>query len=123
MNSMNFVGNLTKVCKTGMGANNNAYCHFTVATTTGWGDNRDTLFIQCSLFGKRVVDGLTSRLVKGAPVTVFGENVQLGEYNGKAFIKVNVSDIKVHTKGEQFAEKGAVPDDRTANDFGDAISF
>jgi len=54
---------------------------FTVANNVGYGDKKQTLWISCSVFGKRA-DTLHHHLTKGKQVFVSGE-LKTREYTGK----------------------------------------
>jgi single-strand DNA-binding protein len=43
-----------------------------VALTQGWGDNKKTVWVKCSIWGERA-EGLAPYLKKGTPVTIQGE--------------------------------------------------
>ena len=63
-----------------------------IAVDHGFGDNKGTMFIDCSLWGKQAEGGLIKFLRKGRLVYVEGE---LGEkeYNGKKSLTLNISHI------------------------------
>ncbi len=59
-----------------------AVAGFSLAISTGTKDNPATLWVDCSLWGKRA-ESLASYLLKGTPVTVCG-NVGLEQYTTKS---------------------------------------
>ena len=63
-----------------------------IAVDHGFGDNKGTMFIDCSLWGKQAEGGLIKFLRKGRLIYVEGE---LGEkeYNGKKSLTLNISHI------------------------------
>ena len=63
-----------------------------IAVDHGYGDNKGTMFIDCSLWGKQAEGGLIKFLRKGRLIYVEGE---LGEkeYNGKKSLTLNISHI------------------------------
>lgn len=63
-----------------------------IAVDHGFGDNKGTMFIDCSLWGKQAEGGLIKFLRKGRLVYIEGE---LGEkeYNGKKSLTLNISHI------------------------------
>lgn len=63
-----------------------------IAVDHGFGDNKGTMFINCSLWGKQAEGGLIKFLRKGRLIYVEGE---LGEkeYNGKKSMTLNISHI------------------------------
>lgn len=63
-----------------------------IAVDHGFGENKGTMFIDCSLWGKQAEGGLIKFLRKGRLIYVEGE---LGEkeYNGKKSLTLNISHI------------------------------
>jgi single-strand DNA-binding protein len=71
---------------------------FNVAETVGWGENKRTQWLKCSLWGDRA-EKLAPYLLKGTQVVVFGE-CELREWKDKEgkdrqSLEVNVSDVKL----------------------------
>jgi len=64
---------------------------FSVAVDDGFGQNKSTLFFDCSIWGKRA-DKLAPMLTKGKQVTVSGDLGQR-EYNGKTYLTIRVADV------------------------------
>lgn len=64
---------------------------FSVAVDDGFGQNKRTLFFDCSLWGKRG-DSLAQYLVKGASVTVAGD-LSTREHEGRTYLTIRVSEI------------------------------
>ena len=71
---------------------------FSVAVEQGWGQNKQTNWFRCNLWGSRG-DKLAQYLTKGAKVTVVGE-LKIGEYQGKPQYEVNVSDVALQGGGQ-----------------------
>jgi len=71
-----------------------AICSFTVAVDYGFGENKGTNWIRCSLFGKRAEGGLPKYLVKGTQVAVSGE-LKVREYDDKDGNKRTSVDVSV----------------------------
>lgn len=72
MNNFSFTGNLGKDCRQG-NAGGTAVCNFTVAVKSGYGQNEQTLWVDCALWGQRAEGGLVQYLTKGQQVAVHGE--------------------------------------------------
>jgi single-strand DNA-binding protein len=73
--------------------------NFPVAVDVGYGDNKATLWLDCSMFGKRAEGGLVQYLVKGAQVMVEGD-INLRQYTkgdgtGGAAVTLNIQDLKL----------------------------
>lgn len=97
MNIYNFTGRLGRDCEQRFTQGGMAICTFTVAVDYGFGDNKGTNWIRCSLFGKRAEGGLPQYLKKGAQVAVTGE-LRIREYddkdgNRRTSVEVNVDNI------------------------------
>lgn len=76
---------------------------FSVACDDGWGENKRTIWFDCSLFGKRG-EFLGSLLPKGTPVTVAGD-LSTREHAGKTYLTVRVNEVTL--QGGKPAEKPA----------------
>lgn len=64
------IGRAAEVRQTGNGT---SVAGFPAAVDVGFGDNKQTLWLDCSLWGKRAQGGLIQYLVKGQEVFVSGE--------------------------------------------------
>ena len=98
MNKVLLNGNLVKDMDVKVLQNGNYIGKFTVANSVGFGDNKKTYFIPCTLFGKRV-ESLEKILVKGAGVIIEGQldynSVKDEQDNWKNYMNVVVNDIEV----------------------------
>ena len=90
MNVFTFVGRLGKDCRVTSGST--TMCSFPVAVRSGYGEREQTLWIDCTLFGKRAEGRLPEYLVKGAQVAVSGE-LGTREYDGKTYLTCRVNDL------------------------------
>lgn len=90
MNNFNFTGNLGNDCRTGT-AGQTAVVNFSVAVKSGYGQNQQTIWVSCALFGNRAT-ALAPYLTKGQTVAVSGE-LGTKEYNGKTDITCKVNDV------------------------------
>lgn len=103
MNKVFLNGNLTKDMDVKVLQNGNYVGKITVANTVGFGDNKKTYFIPCTLFGKRV-ESLEKILVKGAGVIIEGQldynSVKDEQGNWKNYTNVVVTGIEI-TKFKQ----------------------
>ena len=126
MNNYNFTGRLVRDQETRHTQSGMAICSFTVAVDYGYGDNKGSNFIRCSLFGKRAEGGLPQYLVKGTQVAVSGE-LKVREYddkegNKRTSVEVSVDKLDlIGGKQEQSKPSGKSNSDPFANekDFGD----
>lgn len=66
---------------------------FSVATTSGYGDNKATTWVRCTLWGKRASEKFADALTKGTKVVAIGSG-KMHEYEGKQYLELNVSEIE-----------------------------
>lgn len=90
MNVFSFTGNLGKDCRIGTGQT--AMVSFGVGVKSGWGDKAQTIWIDCTLWGKQAESRLSEFLVKGQQVAVSGE-LGTREHEGKTYLTCRVSTI------------------------------
>jgi single-strand DNA-binding protein len=90
MNCFNFTGNLGKDCRVGSGQT--PMVSFGVGVKSGWGDKAQTIWIDCTLWGKLAESRLPDYLVKGTQVAVSGE-LGTREHDGKTYLTCNVSRV------------------------------
>ena len=105
MNNWNFTGNLGKNAELKTTQSGKNVCTFSVAVTSGYGDNQKTTWANCAIFGKRAEGKLPQYLVQGQKVAISGE-VQLDEWEKdgvkKSALKVFVNSLDL--VGEKKAE-------------------
>ena len=85
------IGNLGKDAEVRQ-AGSSTVCGFGVAAKVGFGDKAKTIWIDCSIWGKRAESQLPQYLKKGTKVTVIGE-MNEREYNGKIYLTCDVHTI------------------------------
>jgi len=90
VNSWNFTGRLGRDAELKT-PNGKPLLSFAVAVESGWGDNKKTTWVECTLFGKRA-ESLADHLLKGSTVGISGEH-GVREYNGKTITTCNVQDV------------------------------
>lgn len=117
VNACVFTGHLTKDCvlKT---VNSTMLCEINFAVNTGWGDNKITLFIKGTIWGKRG-SSIAPYLQKGQFVGVSG-SLSLNEWvdyqdEKRIDLVMNISDITLlpmkDTPAEQIGENSSVQRD------------
>ena len=94
MNNYNFTGRLGRDSETRFTQGGMAICSFTVAVDYGFGDNKGTNWVRCSLFGKRAEGKLPQYLVKGTQVAISGE-LRVREYDDKEGNRRTSVDVSV----------------------------
>jgi len=66
---------------------------FAAAFDNGWGDKKQTVWLDCSAWGDRW-EKVAPYLVKGAQIVVAG-NIGTREHEGKTYITLDVQDVKL----------------------------
>ncbi len=122
MNIYSFTGRLGRDCETRFTQAGMAICSFTVAVDYGFGENKGTNWIRCSLFGKRAEGGLPKYLVKGTQVAISGE-LKVREYDdkdGNRRTSVDVSVDKLDLIGGRGDAQGGGGSSQKSGGSGDA---
>ena len=104
MANIQFLGKLGKDAEVKQ-VNNTSVAQFSVAETVGFGDKKQSIWYDCSLWGKQAESSFMDYLNKGREVVVFGE-LTTYENNGKTYLKVRVQDIKL-TSGTKDTQQQA----------------
>lgn len=106
----------------------NELCSFTVAADVGFGDNKQTVWVDCTRWGKGA-EGLSKHLLKGAAVAVTGE-MSLREHDGKTYVQCRADRVTLlggrgESKGGGSSDWGAPKKDAApvADDLDDDIPF
>ncbi len=109
MANIQFLGKLGKDVEVKQ-VGNSTVAQFSVAETVGFGDKKQSIWYDCSLWGKQAESSFTDYLNKGREVVVFGE-LTTYENNGKTYLKVRVQDIKLTsgTKDNQPQQQNTAP--------------
>lgn len=78
-----------------------AVAGFPVAVDVGFGDNKQTLWLDCSLWGKRAEGGLIQYLTKGQQVHVVGEigTREFQKRDGTAGFAVTLKIVEIDLAG------------------------
>ena len=76
---------------------------FSVAVDDGYGQNKRTLWFDCSVWGKRA-DALKDMLPKGKEVTVVGD-LSTREHDGKTYLTVRVNELTLQG-GKSQSDRG-----------------
>lgn len=72
---------------------------FSIATDHGYGDRKQTLWVDCTLWGQRG-ERLAGHLTKGSGVIVSGP-LYTHEHNGKTYLKLDVREFEFAPGGKQ----------------------
>lgn len=93
MNVFTVSGNLGRDCRVNQTQSGTAVAGFAVAAKSGYGDNEQTIWVDCSIFGNRA-NSLSPYLVKGQQVVVSGE-LGTREHEGKTYITLRCNDVSL----------------------------
>lgn len=77
---------------------------FSLAVKSGYGDKAQTVWVDCSIWGKQADSGLVQYLKKGQFVVVTGE-LGTREHEGKTYVTLRVNNVTLC--GKQDAQKSA----------------
>lgn len=112
-------------------AGGNDVLGFSVAVDDGYGENKRTIWFDCSVWGKRAVS-LAPHLKKGTAVAVSGD-LSTREHDGKSYLTVRVAELTMQGGGQEKPARreqgGYDRDDRRtsagsfSNDLSDDIPF
>lgn len=110
MNVLCLTGNLGRDAEVRQ-AGSSTVCGFSVAMTSGYGDKKQTVWIDCSIWGKQAEGQLPSYLKKGQQVAVSGE-LSTREHEGKTYLQLRVNTIDLIGKRDEGGQ--AAPQQRQA---------
>jgi len=119
MKIITIAGNIGKTAETRNTQNGQTVTSWAVAVDDGWGDNKTTMWFDCSWWGKRG-EKVGPYIQKGGKITVSGE-LSKREHDGKTYLTVNVNDVKLQSKAEQ--SQGNYDAPAQGRDLGDDIPF
>lgn len=95
--------------------NGKSVTSFSAAYDNGWGDKKQTVWLDCSLWGERGAK-VAEYITKGSQVVVDG-NLGTREHEGKTYLTLDVQDVKlVSNKGERQPRQQSEP---AGGDFAD----
>ena len=105
---LTFVGKLGKDCEVKtVGQNNTPVIQMSVAVTVRNGQNKDTIWLNCSYFGKVAQSQLIDYLHKGREVFISGmlTSTNVGT-DGKAYLNINVNNLSLTNGTKQNSNQG-----------------
>lgn len=132
MNSINIIGRVGKDAATKTVGNGRLATSWSVAVNAGWGQNEQTLWFDCTMWGERG-EKVGAHIAKGDQIGVTG-SLSTREHDGKTYLKIDVQDVTLiggkkqeggsqrparTDAGRQYrdrAEGGAPPQDGGFND-------
>ena len=91
MNSFNAIGRIGRDAVTRHTQSGKAVTGWALAVEKGWGDNKQTVWLDCSLWGERG-ERLAEHIRKDDRLGVVGE-IGTREHDGKTYITLDVRDV------------------------------
>ena len=91
MNNFNAIGRVGKDAVIRHTTGGKAVTGWSLAVDKGWGDNKQTIWLDCSLWGERG-QKLADHITKGAQIGVTGE-IGTREHDGKTYLTLDVRDV------------------------------
>jgi single-strand DNA-binding protein len=99
MNSYNAIGRVGKDAITRFTQSGDPVTGWSLAVDSGYGNNKQTLWLDCSLWGKRG-EGVAPYITKGSQIGVTGE-LGTREHDGKTYLTLRVGEVSlIGGKGE-----------------------
>jgi single-strand DNA-binding protein len=105
MNVLTVSGNIGRDAEV-RNAGGTAVAGFSLAMKSGYGDKAQTIWLDCSIWGKQAESGLVQYLKKGQFVVVSGE-MGTREHDGKTYITLRVNNVTLG--GKQDSQQQAAP--------------
>lgn len=121
MKNITIAGRLGKDSTLRRTQDSTAVLSFSVAVDDGYGQNKKTLWFDCSVWGKRG-EALEQYLVKGTAVAVSGD-LSTREHEGKAYLTVRVDQVTMQGGGERAEKPAAQPGASMRDVMDDEIPF
>lgn len=91
MNNFNAIGRIGRDAVTRHTQGGKAVTGWALAVDAGWGDNKVTTWLDCSLWGDRG-EKIAEHIRKGDRLGVSGE-IGTREHDGKTYVTLNVRDV------------------------------
>lgn len=122
MNVFNAIGRVGKDAIVRYTQSGKAVAGWSLAVDDGWGENKQTLWLDCSLWGDRA-EKLAPHILKGDRLGVTG-SIGTREHDGKTYVTLRVQDVTLlGGKGESRQTEPALQAAPAADEFLDDIPF
>lgn len=119
MNVFNAIGRVGKDAIVRYTQSGKAVAGWSLAVDDGWGENKQTVWLDCSLWGDRA-EKLAPYITKGAQIGVTG-SIGTREYDGKTYVTLRVADVTLlGGKGERDQQQAQQP--APSSDFDDDLN-
>lgn len=93
MNSYNAIGRVGKDAQTRFTQGGDPVTGWSLAVDSGYGDKKQTLWLDCSLWGKRG-EKVAEYITKGSQLGVSGE-LGTREHDGKTYLTLRVAEVSL----------------------------
>lgn len=110
MNVLTASGNIGRDAEV-RNAGGTAVAGFSLAMKSGYGDKAQTIWLDCSLWGKQAESGLVQYLKKGQFVVVSGE-LGTREHEGKTYITLRCNSVTLGGKQDAAPQQQPQPQQR-----------
>jgi len=111
MISINVIGRVGKDAATKTVGQGRLATSWSVAVNVGWGDNKETLWFDCTMWGERG-EKVGAHIAKGDQIGVTG-SLSTREHDGKTYLKIDVQDVTLI--GGKREDKPARSEGRSSN--------
>jgi single-strand DNA-binding protein len=96
-------------------------CSFAVAADVGYGDAKQTYWVDVTKWGKGA-EGLSRILRKGSAVTVVGE-LSTREHDGKTYLQCRADDVTIQGGTQRQEQSGQSQNPPPLDDLDDDVPF
>lgn len=114
MISLNIIGRVGKGGASIKSVRDRTVLAFSVAVNVGWGQNEQTLWFDCSLWGQRG-EKLAEHINQGDQIGVTG-SLSTREHEGKTYLKIDVQDVTLIGGKKQDGEQRGSGQRQTRSD-------
>lgn len=112
INILTITGNLGRDAEVRYTPSGKAVTDVAVPATSGWGDNKKTIWVKCVIWGERA-EKLAPYLLKGTAVTISGEfgteEYTARDGQAKTNVTINVNQLQLGATMQNRAEKSSAP--------------
>ena len=119
MNVFSAIGNVGKDAEVRYTPAGNAVASWSIAVNSGWGDNKQTIWLDCSMWGDRSAK-VAEHITKGIQLGVTGE-LGTREYNGKTYLTLNVRDVTLPRRQDNQRAAQSRHDEQKANGYQEPV--
>jgi len=118
MNACNFIGRVGKDAETRFTPNGKPVTSWSLAVDSGYGEAKQTLWLDCSLWGERG-QKVGEYIKKGSQLGVTGE-LGTRDHDGKTYLKLRVDNVTLCGSKQSDAAKSK-PAPAPRDDFNDEL--